>query len=74
MQPIPSLLISPRSTDGLQLSGLLFSVESSNKPKTAVIYLHGNGSKGIFYDHEWNHIFSEALNQNGIGYCTFNNR
>ena len=61
MSPIPSLLIDPLSTDGLQLSGLLFPAESSNKPKTAIIYLHGNGSKGIFYAHEWNKILSETL-------------
>lgn len=40
MQPLASLLIDPRSTDGLQLSGLLFPAGSSITPKTAVIYLH----------------------------------
>ena len=63
MSPLPSLLIDPRSTDGIQFSGLLFPAESSNTPKTAVIYLHGNGSKGIFYAHEWNRVFSEVFNQ-----------
>jgi hypothetical protein len=40
MQPLPTLLIDPRSTDGLQFSGLLFPAESSSKQKTALIYLH----------------------------------
>jgi hypothetical protein len=61
MPPLPTFLIDPRSTDGLQLSGLLFPVESSSHPKTAIIYLHGNGSKGIFYAHEWNAIISEIF-------------
>lgn len=74
MLPLPTTLIDPRSTDGLQLSGLLFPSDASNTPKTAVIYLHGNGSKGIFYAHEWNRIISEVFNQLGIAYCTFNNR
>ncbi len=74
MQPLSTLLIDPRSTDGLQLSGLLFPAESSHHPKTAIIYLHWNGSKGIFYAHEWNEIMSEVLGWEGIGYCTFNNR
>jgi hypothetical protein len=74
MQPLPSLLIDPCSTDGLQLSGLLFPAESSTNPKTAIIYLHGNGSKGIFYAHEWNKTVSSVFNQEGIAYCTVNNR
>ncbi len=63
MLPLSTTLIDPRSTDGLQLSGLLFPAESSDAPKTAIMYLHGNGSKGIFYAHEWNRVFSELLNQ-----------
>lgn len=74
MKPISTTLIDPCSTDGLQLSGLLFPAESSIQPKTAIIYLHGNGSKGIFYAHEWNQAVSSIFNQQGIAYCTVNNR
>lgn len=74
MKPLSTLIIDPRSTDGLQLSGLLFSAESSNIHKSAVIYLHWNGSKGIFYAHKWNSVVSEVFGLEGIAYCTFNNR
>jgi len=71
--PLPyTTLIDPISTDGLQLSGLLF--EPSWDPKTAIVYLHGNGSKGIFYAHEWNRIVTHEFGQAGLSYCTFNNR
>lgn len=73
MHPLPTSLIDPLSTDGLQLSGLLFEPSQFSK-KTAVIYLHGNGSKGIFYAHVWNQIISSIFTEAGIAYCTFNNR
>gem|GEM_PF-3136101 len=38
------------------------------------MYLHGNGSKGIFYAHEWNRIVTHEFGQAGLSYCTFNNR
>lgn len=74
MLPLPTLLINPRSYDGLQMSGLLFPSIQTDSAKSVIIYLHGNGSKGIFYAHDWSRIVSQEFSQIGISYCTFNNR
>lgn len=57
--------------DGLSLPGLLYRPISS---KTAIIYLHGNGSASVFYDEKEKRILSEVFAKKNISLLTFNNR
>ena len=57
--------------DGLTLPGLLYRGE---KDKTAVIYLHGNGSSSVFYNAAEKHSFAPALAKKNISILYFNNR
>ena len=57
--------------DGLTLPGLLYE---SARSKTAVIYLHGNGSSSIFYDETENKPLASALDKKNISILYFNNR
>lgn len=57
--------------DGLTLPGLLYR---GKKAKTAVIYLHGNGSSSVFYDVAESHSLAPALAKKNISILYFNNR
>lgn len=57
--------------DGIRLPGLMYEPEKRNK--TAVIYLHGNGSASIMYKPIMNR-WGEQLAAAGIAFFPFNNR
>lgn len=57
------------TSDGLNLPGLLFEAEKSNK---AAIFLHGNGSSSIFYLDDFS--LAKELNKKGVSFLMFNNR
>ena len=57
--------------DGLSLPGLLYRPKFS---KTAIIYLHGNGSASVFYDEKEKRILSGVFAKKNISLLTFNNR
>jgi len=61
-----------KTKDGLNLPGLLYEPK---RAKSAVIYLHGNGSSSIFYGaarHQ--NAMASALNNKGVAILYFNNR
>lgn len=60
-----------QTKDGLTLPGLLYR---GKKDKTAVVYLHGNGSSSVFYDEEKNRPLALALAKKNISTLYFNNR
>lgn len=60
------------STDNFLLAGLLFKpVEETKK---VALYLHGNGSMGVFESVEKTQTFAKTLTKNGIAFFPFNNR
>ncbi|OGH64590.1 MAG: hypothetical protein A2821_03425 [Candidatus Magasanikbacteria bacterium RIFCSPHIGHO2_01_FULL_41_23] len=71
MKTIEPKFIEFPTTDGLTLPGILYRGE---KDKTAVIYLHGNGSSSVFYDETENQPLASALAPNNISILYFNNR
>lgn len=60
------------STDNLELPGILYSPEKTSKK--AVIYLHGNGDSGVFYNIRKSNALGSELASQGIAFLAFNNR
>ncbi len=65
-------LVTFRSTDNLQLPGLLFTPQQPTKK--AAIYLHGNGSASVFYSVKRAHNLAQAFAKKGVALLLFNNR
>jgi pimeloyl-ACP methyl ester carboxylesterase len=65
-------IIKFKTEDSLNLSGILFEPEA--KTLKVAILLHGNGSRDIFDQYEFNKVIAEKLCEAGISYLVFNNR
>ncbi|HEY5442512.1 MAG TPA: alpha/beta fold hydrolase [Candidatus Saccharimonadales bacterium] len=65
-------LVSLKSTDNIELPGLLYTPERGTK-KIAV-WLHGIGDNAVFYKPEAINTLANALTEKGIGLLAFNNR
>jgi pimeloyl-ACP methyl ester carboxylesterase len=71
IKPAAALLILFRSSDGLELPGLLF--EPQKRTRRVALFLHGNGDASIFYQRRTNSL-AEILTRAGIAWFPFNNR
>lgn len=65
-------LISLLATDKVKLPGLLYAPDKS--ARKAVVWLHGMGDNGVFYNSERLNALAEALADRGIALLAFNNR
>ncbi len=66
-----SKFVDFKTSDGLNLPGLLYEAKGSKK---AVVYLHGNGSSSVFYGEGKYRDLPEDLIKKGISILKFNNR
>lgn len=64
--------ISFQSQDHFKLPALLF--EPVKKTKKVAIYLHGNGSGGVFYSPDKMNTIANELTKKNIAFFPFNNR
>lgn len=60
------------STDRLKLPAMLYEPEA--KTKKVAIFLHGNGSGGVFYSPDKINAIAQSLTKKNIAFFPFNNR
>lgn len=63
-------LIRPKSIDGIQLPGILYTPDSP----TNKIVIHIHGMSGNFYEDEFNDNLAKVYTNNGYAFLPFNNR
>src|ERR1700712_3176830 len=65
-------LVNFQSTDKLELPGLLYQPDIDSTE--VVLWLHGNGDSGVFYNQRTMNALGKSLTDRGISFFAMNNR